>query len=410
LRAVGIANQRETALLWNRRTGEPVYPAIVWQDRRTSERCRELPHALIRKRTGLLPDPYFSATKLQWLLEHAARGLAADSLAFGTVDAWLVWKLTGGRCHATDITNASRTMLLDLARLDWDDELLGLFAVPREILPAIVPSSGIVAEVELLGATLPLAGLAGDQQAALFGQACHTAGQAKATYGTGAFLLVHAGERLDRAVDGLLVTAACCLPSVAPEYALEGPIFVAGAALQWLQAGLGLLDEVEQADAVARSLPGNEGVYFVPALVGLGAPHWAPEARGLLTGLTPASGRAHLVRAALEAIAYQTRDVLEATPVPIAGLRVDGGVAANDFAMQFLADIIGAAVEVAAEREATALGAAGLAGLAVGAFASRAELAARWRCGTRYLPTMDRAEADGLHAEWRDAVARTLPG
>ena len=410
LRAIGIANQRETTLLWERRSGAPVHRAIVWQDRRTAERCRRLPRELIRERTGLLPDPYFSATKLEWLLENAAGEHRLGELAFGTVDTWLVWKLTGGRAHVTDVSNASRTMLLDLARLDWDDDLLELFCVPRELLPEVRSSSEIVAEVEFLGAKVPIAGLAGDQQAALFGQACHAAGEAKATYGTGGFVLVHAGGRLERPPEGLLLTAACRLLGRPVEYALEGSIFVAGAALQWLRDELGLIEDVAETEALARSLDGNGGVYFVPAFVGLGAPHWAPDARGLISGLTRGSARAQLARAALEAIGYQTRDVLEAAAVPVGALRVDGGVAANGFAMQFQADILGVPVEVAAEREATALGAAGLAGLATGIFPGRDELASKWRCGARFEPSLEQKDADRLQAQWRLAVARALHG
>jgi glycerol kinase len=391
LRAIGITNQRETTLLWERSSGRPVAPAIVWQDRRTAARCRELPAELLRERTGLVPDPYFSATKLEWLLREAGR--SPDGLAFGTVDSWLVWKLTGGRVHVTDETNASRTLLCALETLDWDDELLSLFGVPREVLPEIRPSSGVVGEGELLGATLPVAGIAGDQQAALF-----ASGGAKATYGTGSFVLVQTDARAGRGV--LRTAAARTSGGEPPRYALEGAVFVTGAALQWLRDGLGLLAGAAESEALAASLESNGGVYFVPALAGLGSPHWAPDARGLVCGLTRASRREHLVRAALEAAAYQTRDVLEAMP-PLERLRADGGMTQNGWLMQFQADLLGIPVEVAAEREQTALGAALLAGLAVGVWDAPRSTPA----GATYEPERDR-EAE--YAGWRDALRRTL--
>jgi glycerol kinase len=407
LRAIGITNQRETTLLWERRTGRPLHRAIVWQDRRTAERCRELPEELIRLRTGLVPDPYFSATKLEWLLANASIDeVQPGDLAAGTVDSWLVWKLTGGRAHLTEVTNASRTLLVDLGTLEWDDELLDLFGVPRELLPEIVASSGVAAEAELLGATIPVAGIAGDQQAALVGQACFGAGQAKATYGTGNFVLVHAGGEPPAPPPGLVATAAARID--AAEYAVEGSVFVTGAAVQWLRDGLGVLVGAAESEALAASLEGNDGVYVVPALTGLGSPHWAPDARGLISGLTRATRREHLVRAALEAIAFQTRDVLDAMPVPLESLRADGGATANTFLMQFQADLLGIPVEVAAEPETTALGAAALAGLAVGTWSSREQLADTWRLGARYEPRIERAEADPLQAEWRKAVDRAL--
>ncbi len=316
LDAIGITNQRETTLVWDKRSGEPIGRAIVWQDRRTAARCAELPVELIRERTGLIPDPYFSATKLEWLLANAG---AAGDLAFGTVDSWLLWKLCGE--HVTDVSNASRTMLLDIATLEWDDELLDLFSVPRAVLPRLVPSSGVVGEGELLGALVPIGGIAGDQQAALFGQRCFAPGQAKATYGTGAFVLVNAGSTPGTAPDGVLRTVAWQLGDDDPVYALEGAVFVAGAAIQWLRDGLGLIESAAETEALARSLDGNEGVYFVPALAGLGAPHWAPDARGLVAGLTSGTRREHLVRAALEAIAFQTCDVLDAMEIELDVLR-----------------------------------------------------------------------------------------
>jgi glycerol kinase len=390
LAAIGITNQRETTILWDRATGRPVGPAIVWQDRRTADRCRELDGALIRERTGLVPDPYFSATKLEWLLrEHRRPGLA-----FGTVDSWLVWKLSGGEVHATDRTNASRTLLCSLDTLDWDDELLELFGVERALLPSIVPSQGLVAEGLLLGARVPVLGMAGDQQAALFGQGCHGPGEAKVTYGTGSFLLVHTGDDAAAPPHGLLKTAA------ADGYALEGAILVSGAALQWLRDGLGVLADAAESEALARSIGSTEGVAFVPALTGLGSPWWDPEARGLITGITRGTTRAHLARAALEAIAHQVADVVDALPLRPAVLRADGGAAANGFLMQLQADLLGLPVEVAAERETTALGAAALAaGRDVSAPVADV-----------YEPRMRSEEADELRRAWAGALRRARSG
>ena len=396
LRAIGIANQRETTVLWERRTGRPVANAIVWQDRRTAARCGLLPAARLRELTGLVPDPYFSATKLEWLLEATG---ATEPLAFGTVDSWLVWKLSGGRAHVTDETNASRTLLADLATLDWNDELLALFGVPRDVLPAIVPSSGVVSEVDLFGATVLLAGIAGDQQAAL-----HAAGGAKATYGTGLFLLAPTGGDCSPPPHGLLRTAAARSATEAPRFALEGSVFVTGAAVQWLRDGLGILGDAAESAAAAQSVTDNGGVYFVPALAGLGSPHWAPDARGLIAGITGGTRKAHLVRAALEATAYQTRDVLEAMPVGLDRLRADGGQTANAFLMQFLADILGLPVDVAAEREQTAVGAALLAGDAVRMWDEPPQLPA----GATYEPRLERKEAERLYAGWREALGRTV--
>jgi glycerol kinase len=406
LDAIGITNQRETTIVWERRSGRPAHRAIVWQDRRTAERCRELPADLIRDRTGLVPDPYFSATKLEWLLSERD----SSGLAFGTVDSWLLWKLTGGEIHATDLSNASRTLLLNLHTLEWDEQLLELFGVPRAVLPRVVPSSGPLAVAQLFDARIPVGGMAGDQQAALFGQACFRPGQAKVTYGTGSFVLVNAGETPGPDRDGLVRTVAWHLNEERAVYALEGSIFVTGAALQWLRDGLGLLGSAAESEALAGSLDGNDGVYFVPALAGLGSPHWVPEARGLLTGLTAGTRREHLVRAALEAIAYQTRDVLDAMGLDLEVVRADGGGAANAFLMQFQADIAGIPVEVPEERETTALGAAALAGLAVGTWSSQEEIAATWRCARRYEPALGREEAEHLLTEWRRAVRRTLLG
>jgi glycerol kinase len=406
LAAIGIANQRETTLVWERRSGRPVHRAIVWQDRRTAERCKELPADLLRGRTGLVPDPYFSATKLEWILREAA-----GDLAFGTVDSWLLWKLTNGAVHATDVSNASRTLLFNLHELAWDPELLELFGVPETVLPEVVPSSGIVAEAELLGARLPVAGIAGDQQAALFGQACFRPGEAKVTYGTGSFVLVNVGPDPGPPRDGLVQTVGWRLGGGPVVYALEGSVFVTGAALQWLRDGLGVLGGAAESEALARSLEGNDGVYFVPALTGLGSPHWEPESRGVIAGLDRGTRREHLVRAALEAIAYQVRDVLDAMGTGLDVLRADGGGAANGFLLQFQADVARVPVEVPEERETTALGAAALAGLAVGIWSSPAEVAEARRLAARYEPAMASEEAERLVEEWRTAVRRALlPG
>jgi glycerol kinase len=388
LTAIGITNQRETTVLWERASGRPVAPAIVWQDRRTAARCRELDSELLRERTGLVPDPYFSATKLEWLL--ARTDVPARRLAFGTVDSWLVWKLTGGAAHVTDGTNASRTLLARLDPLEWDDELLGLFGVPREVLPEIVPSSGAVAEASFLGATVPVAGIAGDQQAALYGQGCHEPGQAKATYGTGSFALVHTGPTPLSPPHGILATAA------ADGYALEGAVLTSGAALQWLRDGLGILGDASESDAMARSVDSTDGVVFIPALTGLGSPWWDADARGLVAGITRGTTRAHLVRAALEAIAHQVADVVDALPEPVDVLRADGGASANAFLMQLQADLLGCPVEVASERETTALGAAALA----------AGEEAGVSVGARYEPALPRADVERLRADWAGGLRR----
>jgi glycerol kinase len=398
LAAVGIANQRETTILWERASGRPVAPAIVWQDRRTASRCRDLPAGLLRERTGLVPDPYFSATKLEWLL--ARTDLPPGELAFGTVDAWLAWRLAGE--HATDRTNASRTLLYGLAADAWDDELLALFGVPRAVLPRVVGSAEIVGEAILSAARVPLAALAGDQQAALAGHGCFTAGEAKATYGTGSFVLAHAGAEAPTPPSGLLATAA------APEgYALEGAVLTSGAAVQWLRDGLGLVGSAEETESLARSIDSSEGVVFVPALTGLGSPHWEPDARGLVSGITRGTTRAHVVRATLEAVAFQIADVLDALPLERRTLRADGGASANGFLMQFQSDLLGLPVEVAAERETTALGAAVLAGLALGSW-SPAEVRGLLGAGTVYEPAMSRDEAETLRNEWQLAVRRAV--
>ena len=401
LSAIAIANQRETTVLWERASGRPVQRAIVWQDRRTASRCLTLPAELLRERTGLVPDPYFSATKLEWLLAHT--DVPPEALAFGTVDSWLVWKLTGGRVHATDLTNASRTMLLSLDTLDWDDELLELFTVDRSLLPRLVRSSEVVGEGELLGVTLPIAALAGDQQAALFGHGCFERGEAKATYGTGSFVLVAAGDERPQPPKGLLETVAA-----SGGYALEGAVLASGAAIQWLRDGLGLLEDAAQSEAIAREVDSTDGVYFVPALTGLGSPYWEPDARGVIAGITRGTKRAHVVRAALEAIAFQVADVLEVLDEPVQVLRADGGGSANTLLMQLQADVLGCRVEVAAERELTALGAAALAGLATGVWRDRDEVRALLRRGAVYDPAASRDEIDRRREEWRLAVRRTL--
>jgi glycerol kinase len=404
LTAIGITNQRETTVVWDRATGQPVQRAIVWQDRRTARRCDELPADLIRDRTGLVPDPYFSATKLEWILERSGR--PQQELAFGTIDSWLVWKLTKGTVHVTDVTNASRTMLFDLESQDWDDELLALFGVERSVLPQVVPSSGFVAEASLLGATVPITALAGDQQAALFGQGCFAPGDAKVTYGTGCFVLVNVGGSHDAPPHGLLRTAVAVAPGAPPQFALEGAVLVGGAAVQWLRDGLGLIEAASETEALAASLDSTDGVFFVPALTGLGSPHWDPDARGLICGLTRGTTRAHLVRAALEAIAFQVADVLDAVPAELRVLRADGGATANGFLMQFQADVQGCPVEVAADADATALGAAALAGLATGVWEGPEAIRARVRLGACYEPAMSRDEASARRAEWRRAVER----
>jgi glycerol kinase len=420
LHAVGITNQRETVVAWERATGRPVAPAIVWQDRRTAARCDELKarglEGLIRAKTGLVLDPYFSGTKFEWLLENTP-GLRARAesgeVAFGTIDSWLVWKLTGGRVHSTDVSNASRTLLFDINTLGWDDELLALFGVPRRALPEVLPSSfvhGHTDPSEFFGASVAVAGVAGDQQAALFGQGCHEPGMFKNTYGTGSFLLANTGRAPVPSRAGLLTTVAWQIDGELAEYALEGSIFVTGAAVQWLRDGLQIISRAEETEALARSIESNEGVYFVPALAGLGAPHWDAYARGAIVGLTRGTTRAHLARAALESICYQTRDVVSAmerdSGVSLKEVRVDGGAVSNSFLMQFQSDILGAAVVVPEVTETTAAGAAYLAGLAVGFWRDRAEIASRLRAARRYEPQMPEAERECLHRRWLRAVER----
>jgi glycerol kinase len=413
---IGITNQRETIVVWNRHTGQPLSRAIVWQDRRTAERCRELRATApwITSRTGLPIDPYFSATKLEVLLRDPAIAplvTSGDVLA-GTIDTWLIWKLTEGEAHATDFTNASRTLLLDIDRRAWSDELCSVFNVPRSILPEVRPSSGDfgTASARWVGTDIPIRGVAGDQQAALFGQGCVRPGEGKNTYGTGAFLLLNTGEVRPAPGEGILATLACDEKG-GSAYALEGSIFIAGAAIQWLRDGLGLIDVAAESEDLARSLGSNDGVYFVPALTGLGAPHWEPEARGTIVGLTRGSTKAHLVRAALESMAYGTRDVLlamrERSGVSFDRLRVDGGASVNNWLMQFQSDIIGVPVERPEIVETTSLGAAGLAGLAGGVWGNFDEFLSVRRY-TTFSPALAEDDRSALVAGWRRAVGAAI--
>jgi glycerol kinase len=414
--AIGITNQRETVVVWDRATGQPIAPAISWQCRRTADYCREVAAgagaALITARTGLVVDAYFSASKIRWILENTpgARCRAeSGELLFGTIDTWLVWQLTNGQAHVTDVTNASRTMLMDLAAGAWDDAMLARFGIPRPMLPRIVPSSSIAGYTEAFGSAIPVAGIAGDQQAALAGQACFREGLAKNTYGTGCFALLHTGRAEPRSHHRLLATRAASLDHE-PRYAIEGSVFIAGAAVQWLRDQMGLLAAAAESEAVARSVSDTAGVYFVPAFVGLGAPHWNPAARGTITGITRATSGAHIVRAALESIAYQTRELIEAMEQdcgrPLEELRADGGAAVNDFLMQFQADILDRPVVRPADVETTALGAAFLAGLATGFWKTRGEIESFWRAERRFEPRMAASVRAALIDGWRDAVAR----
>lgn len=420
--AIGITNQRETAVLWDRRTGEPVYPAIVWQSRQSEEICRELKEKgyeeRVREKTGLLLDPYFSGTKVTWLFREfpeLRKKAEAGEILFGTIDTWLIWKLTDGKVHATDYTNASRTLMYNIQNLNWDDELLSMLEVPRSILPQVLPSSTIygVTVKRLFGAEIPISGVAGDQQAALFGQACFSPGMAKNTYGTGCFMLMNTGEKAVVSQHGLITTIAAVGPGAdRPPYALEGSIFIAGAAVQWLRDGLKIIRHSGETEAIAGSLPSNEGVYVVPAFVGLGAPYWESEVRGAIFGLTRGSTRAHLIRATLESLAYQTRDVLDAmerdAKIHLHSLRVDGGAVANRFLMQFQADILGVDVVRPLQLETTALGAAYLAGLAVGFWKDEREIEERWEVDQRFSPIMGEEERERLYRGWQKAVEATL--
>ena len=416
--AIGITNQRETTVVWDRSTGEPVAPAIVWQCRRTADFCAELARSAagptITAKTGLVVDAYFSASKIRWILDHvdgAAERARAGELLFGNIDTWLIWKLTGGKLHATDPSNASRTMLMNLSTGEWDDELLAIFGVPPAMLPSIVPSSGVAgcAAAEHFGAEIPIGGIAGDQQAALAGQACFRPGLSKNTYGTGCFALLHTGEHRPESKSRLLATRAAQITT--PQFAIEGSVFVAGAAVQWLRDQAGMIRTAAESEEVAQSVPDTGGVYFVPAFVGLGAPHWDPGARGIVAGLSRATGRAHIVRAALESIAYQTRELVECMEAdagePLRELRVDGGAAVNNFLMQFQANILGKPIVRPADVETTALGAAYLAGLATGFWKSLEELESFWRAERRFEPAMPESDRARLWDGWRAAVARS---
>jgi glycerol kinase len=419
LMAIGITNQRETTIVWDRQSGEPIHNAIVWQDRRTSELCNRLKadgaEPLVRERTGLVIDPYFSGTKIAWLLDEipgARLRAERGELAFGTVDSWLAWHLTGNRTHVTDVSNASRTLLFNIHTNDWDAELLRLLRVPRPLLPDVHPSAHAFGMVpaSLLGEPLVIGGMAGDQQAALFGQACHSGGMAKNTYGTGCFMLLHTGEQVIDSGHGLVATA-CAQTGNRKEYALEGSVFIAGAVVQWLRDELGFFKSSKEIEFLAATVLDSGGVVVVPAFTGLGAPYWDPKARGALMGLTRGTSKAHIARAALESIAFQSADVLEAMQndagAPLKELRVDGGAAANDLMMQFQADILGVPVVRPRVLETTALGAAYLAGLTVNLWKSREELASHWQAERRFTPQMTPEKREELMLRWRDAVSRS---
>jgi glycerol kinase len=422
--AIGITNQRETTLLWNRRTGLPVHNAIVWQDRRTEPFCAQLRaqglEPMVQRSTGLRIDPYFSATKLRWLLDHVSGAhiaAAHGELAFGTVDSWLLWKLSGGALHATDVSNASRTMLFDIRHNVWDHELLKALHVPDSVLPRVFPSSHVYGHTDpaLFGAALPIAGIAGDQQSALFGQACFKAGLAKNTYGTGCFMLMHTGTSFQTSKNGLITTAAAQTGST-PEFAIEGSVFIGGAVVQWLRDGLRAIPNSGEVQALAESVPDSGGVIFVPAFTGLGAPYWQPDARGAIVGLSRGSTLAHIARAALESIAFQSaallqamsRDAQAAGGEPVHELRVDGGACVNDLLMQFQADLLGIPVVRPQVIETTALGAAYLAGLAVGVYRDAEQLAAMWQVQREFRPTMPRERAQELIGGWDRAVRQTV--
>ncbi len=422
--AVGITNQRETTLVWNRQTGEPVYNAIVWQDRRAEATCADLRERgmsdTVLQKTGLRIDAYFSGTKLKWILDHVpgARAQAErGELAFGTVDSWLIWQLTGGGRHVTDVSNASRTMLFNVHTRGWDDELLALLDIPKSLMPEALPSSAHFGEMkaEWLGAPLEIGGVAGDQQSALFGQACFTAGMAKNTYGTGCFMLMHTGERFQVSQNGLITTATA-QPAGAPQYALEGSVFIGGAVVQWLRDGLRAIQSSSEVQALAESVPDAGGVVLVPAFTGLGAPYWQPDTRGSITGLTRGTTIAHIARAALESIAFQSaalldamsRDAVAAGGVPVSELRVDGGACVNDLLMQIQADLLGIPVVRPAVIETTALGAAYLAGLHSGVYGGLDELSKQWRAERTFHPTLSRERAAEKMAQWEHAVRQTV--
>lgn len=418
IEAIGITNQRETTIVWDRNTGEPVYNAIVWQCRRTADYCRSLEEAgladKIKEKTGLLIDPYFSATKIRWILENvegAREKAERGELLFGTVETWLIWKMTKGRVHATDYSNASRTMMFNIHDLKWDEELLGIYGIPASMLPEVRPSSGFFGETEsdLFAGSIPVAGAAGDQQAALFGQMCFDEGMAKSTYGTGCFLLMNTGEKPVTSKNGLLTTVAWGLDGKV-SYALEGSVFVCGAVIQWLRDELGIISSAAESEGLAKAVSDNGGVYLVPAFAGLGAPYWDPGARGILTGLTRGSSRKHIVRAALESMAYQCYDLLKAMESDLGrnltGLRVDGGACANGFLMQFQSDILNTAVYRPEIIETTSLGAAYLAGLATGYWKNTEDLKANVRPAEVFEPSMDEELRERLIKGWHEAVGR----
>ena len=421
--AIGITNQRETTVVWNRKTGQPIHKAIVWQDRRAEPACATLRERgmapTIRQKTGLLVDAYFSGTKLQWILDHVpdARAQAAHGeLAFGTVDSWLLWQLTGGRVHATDVSNAARTMLFNVHSNTWDAELLQALNIPHGLMPNVLPSAAYFGEIEpsLLGHSIPVGGMAGDQQSALFGQACFSAGMAKNTYGTGCFMLMHTGTQFQTSTNGLITTSAA-QPGARPEFALEGSVFVGGAVVQWLRDGLGAIRSSAEVQALAQSVPDSGGVMLVPAFTGLGAPYWNPEARGTMTGLTRGSTLAHIARAALESIAFQSaallqamaRDAQQAGVATVTELRVDGGACVNDLLMQFQADLLGITVLRPQVTETTALGAAYLAGLSTGLYPDTASLSQLWKAERRFEPQISRAQAQEHMQRWEHAVRQT---
>ncbi|MFZ6741707.1 glycerol kinase GlpK [Undibacterium sp. JH2W] len=414
--AIGITNQRETTVLWDRKSGQPLYHAIVWQDRRTEAYCDELRQQgyaeRIQAKTGLILDPYFSATKLKWLLDElpdARRRALAGELAFGTIDSWLAWQLSEGKLHVTDVSNASRTMLYNIHEGKWDEELLAWFDIPKAVLPEVLPSSHKFGQTSLLGAAIPIAGIAGDQQAALFGQACFTPGMAKNTYGTGCFMLMHTGEQCPHSQNGLISTAACQTDGPA-QYALEGSVFIGGAVVQWLRDGLKAIQHSPDVEQLAATVPDSGGVVFVPSFTGLGAPYWVPAAKGAILGLSRGSTVAHIARAALESIAFQSTALLQAmvrdAVFPIRELRVDGGAAANNMLLQFQADLLGIPVIRPKVTETTALGAAYLAGLAVGIYQNMEECAAQWQMDRQFSPSMSRDEATNLMQNWEVAVGK----
>lgn len=417
--AIGITNQRETTVIWDRETGKPIHNAIVWQDRRTAPLCDALKaegfDKTIREKTGLVTDAYFSGTKVAWLLDNipgARERAEAGKLAFGTIDSFLVWRLTGGRLHITDVSNASRTMLYDIHKRWWSTTMLKRLNIPQAILPQVVPSSMVYGETntELFGKPIVIAGIAGDQQAATFGQACYEPGMVKNTYGTGCFMLMNTGHEAKESRNNLLTTVGWTVGESPMQYMLEGSVFIAGAAVQWLRDEMRLIEHASETEAISQSIEDTSGVFVVPAFVGLGAPYWDQYARGTIVGLTRGSGRAQIVRATLESIAYQTRDVVEAmhadSGLPLQGLRVDGGMVRNDFLMQFQADILGVPVQRPVVTETTALGAAYLAGLATGFWKSQAEIAQQWSVSKTFMPTMSVDQRDSLYAGWKRAVER----